>query len=399
MTKKHRMLLTVAVFAGLLVHSTLAQVNPPTPAAPAPQETAPPIIPANDARVIPTPPPPAAQKTATKKTTPAKPAKKTPAPADSAAKSEPPKLMNPEPAVALSKNVNVRGQANINSEIVTHLKRGEVVNVLDEVTLKSPKADEPARWAKIELPIGTPVWVSALFVDKNNKTVSANRLRLRSGPGENYSTVGMLEKGATLKELETKGDWIKIESPAGAYAFVAAHLISRNPADVGPALAKAAPPAPPPTTVPPPATPTQPPPPPATTVVETQPPVVTPVEPADPPTVTPTPATPPASPVLTTTPALTPVPTPAPATDEPLPKRIVTREGIVRGSASIQAPTYFVLRSLDNNRTINYLHSPTTNIVIREFLYQRVIVTGEELLDERWPHVPVVDIETIQTVP
>jgi hypothetical protein len=58
-----------------------------------------------------------------------------------------------------------------------------------------------------------------------------------------------------------------------------------------------------------------------------------------------------------------------------------------------------VLKSLDNNRTINYLHSPTTNILVKEYLYQRVIVTGEELLDERWPNVPVIDIETIQTVP
>ena len=91
-------------------------------------------------------------------------------------------------------------------------------------------------------------------------------------------------------------------------------------------------------------------------------------------------------------------PEPPPA-DEPLPKRIVTREGVVRGSASIQAPSYYVLRSLDNNRAINYLHCPTTNIVIKEYMYQRVIVTGEELLDERWPNVPVIDIETIQTVP
>ena len=84
---------------------------------------------------------------------------------------------------------------------------------------------------------------------------------------------------------------------------------------------------------------------------------------------------------------------------EPLVKRIVTREGIVRGSASIQAPTYFVLRSLDNNKTINYLHSVDTNLVIRSFQHQRVIVVGEEILDERWPNTPVIDVESIQAVP
>ena len=58
-----------------------------------------------------------------------------------------------------------------------------------------------------------------------------------------------------------------------------------------------------------------------------------------------------------------------------------------------------MLRSLDNNKTINYLHSPTTNFVLKEFQFQRVLVTGEELLDERWPNTPVVHIETIQAVP
>jgi hypothetical protein len=300
----------------------------------------------------------------------------------------------------MSKNVNVRGQANINSEIVTHLKRGELVTVLDEITLKSAKPDEPAKWAKIALPVGTPVWVSAHFVDNNTKTVTANRLRLRSGPGENYSTLGMIEKGTVLKELETKGDWIKIEAGTGAYAFVAAHLLSKNPGDLAPALARANPPSAPtstPTAPPSPVTAPNAPPP---TVVVNQPPpaiVATDTTPAPPsPAVPPQAATAPS--IVITPPAIATAPA-APALDEPLPKRIVTREGTVRGSASIQAPSYYVLKSLDNNRTINYLHSPTTNIVLKEYQYQRVLVTGEELLDERWPHTPVIDIETIQTVP
>ena len=71
----------------------------------------------------------------------------------------------------------------------------------------------------------------------------------------------------------------------------------------------------------------------------------------------------------------------------------------MKGSASIQAPTYFVLRSLDNNKTIDYLFCPSTNITMKEYQLQRVIVTGEELLDERWPNTPVINVETIQPVP
>ena len=59
----------------------------------------------------------------------------------------------------------MRGQAGINSEIVTHLKQGETVLVLEEITLKHPKTDEPAKWARIALPPDTHVWVSSAFLD------------------------------------------------------------------------------------------------------------------------------------------------------------------------------------------------------------------------------------------
>jgi hypothetical protein len=31
--------------------------------------------------------------------------------------------------------------------------------------------------------------------------------------------------------------------------------------------------------------------------------------------------------------------------------------------------------------------------------FQRVLVTGEEILDERWPNTPVVIIDSIEVVP
>ena len=84
--------------------------------------------------------------------------------------------------------------------------------------------------------------------------------------------------------------------------------------------------------------------------------------------------------------------------EEVLVKRVITREGIVRGSVSIQAPSFYSLRSLEGTKTINYLHSASTNIAVGEFKGQRVLITGEEILDERWPNTPVIEIETIQAV-
>ena len=133
--------------------------------------------------------------------------------------------LTPGPAVVNTRNANVRGQAAINSEVVASLKRGEQVNVIEEVTLKKPKTDEPARWARIALPPSVGVWVHSDYIDGGTKTVKSKRLNLRSGPGENYSVLGRVEQGTPIKEIEVKGEWVKIEAPANSFAFVAAHLL------------------------------------------------------------------------------------------------------------------------------------------------------------------------------
>ena len=304
----------------------------------------------------------------------ARPAARTPAPPAEAEKYTP--VTEPGPAI-VRQNVNVRGQASINSEVVTRLKKGDKVAVLEEITLKKPKTDEPAKWARIALPAGAPVWVHSSFVDAATKTVKSKKLNLRSGPGENYSVIGHLEKGAAIKEIEAKGDWLKIEAPEKSFAFVAAHFLSQ---DAGATFAAVTPPPPTPTPTPPAPVPT----------------VVIPPTPPPVPAIDPTP-TPPPAPIVTTPPAR---PTPATPTydDSVIVRRVVTRKGIVKGSVSIQAPTYFGLRSLDNGRTINYLFSTSTNISIKEFNEQKVLVTGEESLDERWPNTPVLTLESIQSL-
>jgi hypothetical protein len=39
-----------------------------------------------------------------------------------------------------------------------------------------------------------------------------------------------------------------------------------------------------------------------------------------------------------------------------------------------------------------------TNIVLRSYQHQRVVVTGEEMLDDRWPNTPVIDVESIESI-
>jgi len=106
----------------------------------------------------------------------------------------------------------------------------------------------------------------------------------------------------------------------------------------------------------------------------------------------------PAAPTAATAPTPEPA-VPAPAvTEQPPPKRIVQREGIVRPTWSIQAPTPFALVSLDTGETINYLYTTSTNLNLKRYKGLRIIVTGEEGLDARWRNTPVITIQRIHVV-
>lgn len=302
--------------------------------------------------------------------------------------------------------VNVRGQPTIFSEVVTQLKQGEPVTILEEIAITKPKAGEPQKWVRIQMPANVPVWLNSTYIDAASNTVKARKLNLRAGPGENYSVIGILVQGDSVKPIRSKADWTEIECVTNAYAFVASDLLEATAekpvaveAPVKPEVkaveksepAKVEAPAitPPPIPVNSPVT--------VQNVATVQP-----TEPAHD-TITPAPVTPVATHVAITPPApvLTPPPVaPRPAeVDTPAPRRTVRREGVVRMVGSIQAPTYFQLQSADNGELINYLHSSKTNIAIEKFRGQKVIVTGEEYMDERWTNTPMLEVDILQPAP
>jgi len=272
----------------------------------------------------------------------------------------------PGPAVVIASNVNVRGQAKLNSEVITRLTRNEPVTVIEEVRLLKSGPDEPSAWAKILMPATAHVWVSAGYIDPTNKIVTARKLNLRGGPGENYSVVGVLLRGDEVKEVSTRGDWMEIKAPASAYAFMAAQYLRQEPAGAW-----------------------------ATTSPQDIAPTPTPV--AEPPSVAPAPTEVPTTPPIAEVPGVTNVPAPAVA-EEPPPKRIVQREGIVWGTFSIQSPTRFALVSPENHKTNNYLHTISRNLDLSRYKGLRIVVTGEEGLDERWRNTPIITIQKIQVV-
>jgi uncharacterized protein YgiM (DUF1202 family) len=276
--------------------------------------------------------------------------------------------LEPGPAVVDANHVNVRGQAKLKSEVVTRLNKGQQVTVLAEIIRNNSGPSEPSAWAKIALPPEVHVWVNRSFIDPANKTVKPRKLNLRSGPGENYSILGLLHRGDSINEVASKGEWIQIDAPTNTYAFIASQFLKQE-APAASALAET----------------------PATPASVTEPPTL-----AEAPVGTP-PTAPAEATSTTTAPTETPAPMAAP-TEEPPQKRIVQREGVVRGTFSIQAPTHFELISTENGRTIDYLYTSSANLDLRRYKGLRIIVTGEEALEERWGNTPVITIQKIQVL-
>ena len=379
--KKSLWLLVTGAFAASLA----AQIatNPTTPSAasapltvvetpaPAPSAPPPPAVAAPKPAAKPAAKPAPKPKHIVKKQTAVKPAR--------------PINLVPGPAAVAGSNINVRAQATIASEVVTRLNRGEPVTVLEVVTLKRTREDEPAHWARIVFPTNSPVYIHTGFVNATDKVVTASALNLRAGPGENHSIVGRIHRGEVVSEIATKGVWMSIQPSTNASAFIAAEYLTQD--GVAPT-----PPAPP--VVPP------------EVAAVTPPPTVTtntPIEPAPPappaavePPVTnapPAPPVAPAPPVVATAPETTNAPPEAPA-----PPRIVQREGFVHPTVSIQAPSSYELVDVYHRRPMDFIYSDSPELILKRYEGKRVFITGEEGLDPRWPNMPVLLIQKIQVV-
>jgi len=328
---------------------------------------------------------------------------------------EPAVTLNPGPAEVAGENVNVRGQAGLKGEFITHLSKGDAVTVLSQINLDKHQVDEPAQWAKIAFPTNAHVWVSSLFLDATNSTVMAKKLNLRAGPGENYSVLGVIERGTPINALTVKNGWTEIDPPSTAYAFIAAMYLKQESSgsmatNLPPSTETQPAPAPEPAPAP-------------TTVAEAAPVVTEPTNPPAPapaptpvpiteaptpvPTVTDTNVAAPVSPdtntVATATPALTLAVSDtnaAPVADTNTPPsepRIVTHEGVVRHVTSVIEPTEYELFDPSTGVSVDYLYS-TNNLDMARYKGLRIDVTGEERLAERWPNTPVLTVQQIEVV-
>jgi len=79
-------------------------------------------------------------------------------------------------------------------------------------------------------------------------------------------------------------------------------------------------------------------------------------------------------------------------------ERVVAREGYVRKALNVQAPTDYELRDVNSKTLIEYLLPDAQDKTFKKYAGARVLATGTEWLDPRWPKTPILRIQTIQTV-
>jgi len=159
-----------------------------------------------------------------------------------------------EPFIGIGKingtRVSARGRATIFSALVFQFNKNEPVKIIETIDIKNPKAGEPRKWLRVQMPQDTGVWVHNKFLGKpftknmpnaagqpvplTYAEVTANLLNVRGGAGENHPIVGKLRKGTIVRlSTQKKGTWVELFAPANASVYVAAQFVTPIPLNGG----------------------------------------------------------------------------------------------------------------------------------------------------------------------
>ncbi len=338
-------------------------------------------------------------------------------------------------AIVKGDRVNVRKAPSITAEIVEQVEKDTLLIAVERHEITPSHKDEPISWIKVRL-TSTNAWVKSSYLNDKNQ-VQADQLNLRDGPGTSHKKIGQIDRGETVKRLETQGDWTKV-MVTDSYGFIAESFITLTDKiptdDAGIEMGESAKPEQPeaedkvetPVASTVQVTPAKAPP---VVRVEPEPQALEEViEPAEEIVVavpqpveitTPPPAKEPAPPTAIApaivAPAVTmpvsPIEAKQPEIQQPEPapesrvtplttadsmERIVLREGIVRPTGSPAAPSPYGLYSIQNNRLINYLYVTNSDIILKNYSGKKVHVRGPESIDSRWRNHPLLTVRSIE---
>ncbi|MBP7829719.1 MAG: SH3 domain-containing protein [Kiritimatiellae bacterium] len=108
----------------------------------------------------------------------------------------------------VGQRVNLRARADLKAEVVGQVADGELLEA------RSTRED----WVEIAPPESVDLWVHKDFVQGGK--VAATELKVRAGPGINYTVVANLPRGAAVTVRGEFTDWLKIAPPPAASLWV-----------------------------------------------------------------------------------------------------------------------------------------------------------------------------------
>ena len=128
--------------------------------------------------------------------------------------------------VVTTKVVNVREGAGLSFPIVKKLTKGETY----------PIVNEDGDWIEIGIGVGKTGWVANWLVEKKSDSnqvkkesgqgiITGSSVRVRTGPGTTFQTVGSITKGTAVDIIEKNENWIQIKH-AGIEGWVSSDYLS-----------------------------------------------------------------------------------------------------------------------------------------------------------------------------
>jgi SH3-like domain-containing protein len=119
--------------------------------------------------------------------------------------------------------VNLRARPEANAEVVGQVDDGHLI-----VPLR-----ESGEWYAVDAPADVYFWVHRAFVQDG--AVQVSKLNVRSGPGINYSKMGVLGRGDPLVVEDTFGEWLKVRPPTDMPVWIHRSVVREERPRVAPA--------------------------------------------------------------------------------------------------------------------------------------------------------------------
>lgn len=110
--------------------------------------------------------------------------------------------------------VNIRGSHTTTSQVLTQLKKGQDVTVIEE----------KEGWSKIVMPYGIATWVYAPLIKDN--LVNRDTVNVRAGAATHYATLAKLKRGDVVEIIDEADGWVKITPPANVGGWVSSQYVT-----------------------------------------------------------------------------------------------------------------------------------------------------------------------------